>query len=300
MLVEKNSSTKIIEDRMNFKFEELELVGKYDGGINERLIYKYNDKLYFFILQDKNMINTISEVKLQKEYDHGLIRRFIVNNTTYYFIERKVFFINQYQNYNEYSFFDNENKDNNYCFISKDIIKLLDEEAVVIQMVNSFLENVGWRSDFMIIKENEITKLIEDKMEFKFEDLELVGKFNKYVSSCFKIAFYKYKEDFFMFSIYKLKEITSIIKLGSLEMVNNKFCYNFFYNNKYYTFNYKTKFEMYQLHEKNTYVYRVDDSKYTFFSEKNVEIEKEEALILKLIDDFLDNNQLIGRMRCVS
>ena len=80
----------------------------------------------------------------------------------------------------------------------------------------------------MIIKENEITKLIEDKMGFKFEDLELVGKINKYVNSCFKIAFYKYKEDFFMFSIYKLKEITSIIKLGSLEMVNNKFCYNFF------------------------------------------------------------------------
>ena len=80
----------------------------------------------------------------------------------------------------------------------------------------------------MIIKENEITKLIEDKMGFKFEDLELVGKFNKYVNSCFKIAFYKYKEDFFMFSIYKLKEITSIIKLGSLEMVNNKLCYNFF------------------------------------------------------------------------
>ena len=143
MLVEKNSSTKIIEDKMNFKFEELELVGKCDGGINERLIYKYNDKLYFFILQDKNVINTIGEVKLQKEYDHGLVRRFIINNTTYYFIERKVFFINQYQNYNEYSFFDNENKDNNYRFISKDIIKLLDEEAVVIQMVNSFLENVG-------------------------------------------------------------------------------------------------------------------------------------------------------------
>ena len=53
----------------------------------------------------------------------------------------------------------------------------------------------------MIIKENEITKLIEDKMGFKFEDLELVGKFNKYVNSCFKIAFYKYEEDFFMFSI---------------------------------------------------------------------------------------------------
>lgn len=300
MLVEKNSSTKIIEDKMNFKFEELELAGKCDGGINERLIYKYNDKLYFFILQDKNMINTIGEVKLQKEYDHGLVRRFIINNTTYYFIERKVFFINQYQNYNEYSFFDNENKNNNYCFISKDTIKLLDEEAVVIQMVNSFLENVGWRSDFMIIKENEITKLIEDKMGFKFEDLELVGKFNKYVNSCFKIAFYKYKEDFFMFSIYKLKEITSIIKLGSLEMVNDKFCYNFFYDNKYYSYNYKTKFEMYQLHEKNTYVYRVDDNKYTFFSEQNVEIEKEEALVLKLIDDFLDNNQLIGRMRCVS
>lgn len=152
----------------------------------------------------------------------------------------------------------------------------------------------------MVVKENEITELIENKMGFKFEDLELVGKFNKYVNSCFKIAFYKYKEDFFMFSIYKLKEITSIIKLGSLEMVNNKFCYNFFYNGKYYSYNYKMKFEMYQLHEKNTYVYRVDNNKYTFFSEKNVEIEKEEALILKLIDDFLDNNQLIGRMRYVS
>ena len=152
----------------------------------------------------------------------------------------------------------------------------------------------------MVVKENEITELIEDKMGFKFEDLELVGKFDKYVNSCSKIVFYKYEEDFFMFSIYKLKEITSIIKLGSLEMANNKLCYNFFYDGKYYTFNYKTKFEMYQLHEKNTYVYRIDDNKYTFFSEKNVEIEKEEALILKLIDDFLDNNQLIGRMRYVS
>lgn len=143
MLVEKNSSTKIIEDRMNFKFEDLELVGKCDRSISERLMYKYNDRLYFFILQDKNIINTISEVKLQKEYDRGLIRRFIVNNTTYCFIERKVFFINQHQNYNEYSFFDNENKNNSYRFISKDTIKLLDEEAVVIQMINSFLENVG-------------------------------------------------------------------------------------------------------------------------------------------------------------
>ena len=50
----------------------------------------------------------------------------------------------------------------------------------------------------MVVKENEITELIEDKMGFKFEDLELVGKFNKYVSSCFKIVFYKYEEDFFM------------------------------------------------------------------------------------------------------
>ena len=89
------------------------------------------------------MINTIGEVKPQKEYERGLIRRFIVNNTTYNFIERKVFFINWHQGYNEYSFYDNENKDNNYCFVSKDTIKLLDEEAVVIQMVNSFLENVG-------------------------------------------------------------------------------------------------------------------------------------------------------------
>ena len=143
MLVEKNSSTKIIENRMNFKFEELELVGKCDKSINERLIYKYNDRLYFFILQDKNMINTIGEVKLQKEFDRGLIRRFIVDNVTYNFIEKKVFFINWHHGYNEYSFYDNENKDNNYCFISKDTIKLLDEEAVVIQMVNSFLENVG-------------------------------------------------------------------------------------------------------------------------------------------------------------
>ena len=45
MLVEKNSSTKIIENRMNFKFEELELVGKCDKSINERLIYKYNNNI---------------------------------------------------------------------------------------------------------------------------------------------------------------------------------------------------------------------------------------------------------------
>ena len=54
MLVEKNSSTKIIKDRMNFKFEDLELVGKCDRVIQK----KWHEKVQVFSL-DHEMPGTI-------------------------------------------------------------------------------------------------------------------------------------------------------------------------------------------------------------------------------------------------
>ena len=43
MLVKENSSTKIIEDKMEFTFKDLEIIGKYKIGKIDVVFYRKND-----------------------------------------------------------------------------------------------------------------------------------------------------------------------------------------------------------------------------------------------------------------
>ena len=48
MLVKENSSTKIIEDKMEFTFKDLEIIGKYKIGKIDVVFYRNSKKFLFF------------------------------------------------------------------------------------------------------------------------------------------------------------------------------------------------------------------------------------------------------------
>ena len=48
MLVKENSSTKIIEDKIGFKFKDLEMIGKYKIGKIDVVFYRNSKKFLFF------------------------------------------------------------------------------------------------------------------------------------------------------------------------------------------------------------------------------------------------------------
>ena len=48
MLVKENSSTKVNEDKMEFTFKDLEIIGKYKIGKIDVVFYRNSKKFLFF------------------------------------------------------------------------------------------------------------------------------------------------------------------------------------------------------------------------------------------------------------
>ena len=70
MLIKENSSTKTIEDKMNFKFEDLILIGKKESLYMDRIFYKSDKNVLMFSLYDSKEICVIEKItNLQTEYD---------------------------------------------------------------------------------------------------------------------------------------------------------------------------------------------------------------------------------------
>ena len=90
----------------------------------------------------------------------------------------------------------------------------------------------------MLIKENSSTKIIEDKMGFKFKDLDLIGYLTKFSNGYLeiKIALYKNEDSIFEFEfkVDNLKQIHSIIKIDSIDLRRGAGKISFIFNNKKY------------------------------------------------------------------
>ena len=135
-----NLNSEIIEKKMGFKFSELELVGKCDSKNNNsatiNVIYKDKKQLFIFSIRD-NKIISINKITRDEQAKSMKSYFFTVNGKKYEYYLNEIYLIIA------------RDKDNFYCyngnnkqswFTSDKLVKIANEEAVIIKMLNSFFE----------------------------------------------------------------------------------------------------------------------------------------------------------------
>ena len=142
MLVKENSVTKIIEDKMGFKFKDLILIGKIEDSYMNKIFYKDNNNTFIFFIRYSREICVIRKItNMQEEYDKSMMC-LEINGKNYYYRTKKVLLIDEVsENKLEYSynFLCHEN-DTNENFVLSEPLELENEEIVIIKLLNSFFD----------------------------------------------------------------------------------------------------------------------------------------------------------------
>ena len=147
----------------------------------------------------------------------------------------------------------------------------------------------------MLVKENSVTKIIENEMGFKFKDLILIGKIE---DSYMTKIFYKDNKNTFIFFLCDPNEICVIKKITNMQKEYNETMLSIRINEKNYY--YKTKevlliddnFED-ELQYYYTFLrYGDEDKKEVFSLPESIELEDEENVIMVLTDSFFDESKI--------
>ena len=143
MLVKKNSVTKIIEDKMGFKFKDLILIGKIEDSYMTKIFYKDDKNTFIFFLCDPNEICVIKKItNMQKEYNETMLS-IRINEKNYYYKTKEVLLIDdnfedELQYY--YTFLCYGDEDKKEIFSLPESIELEDEENVIMVLTDSFFD----------------------------------------------------------------------------------------------------------------------------------------------------------------
>ena len=151
----------------------------------------------------------------------------------------------------------------------------------------------------MIFEKNEFIEIIENRMNLKFEDLDLIGYLTKFSNGYLeiKIALYKNEDSIFEFefNVGNLKQIHSIIKIDSIDLRRGAGKISFIFNNKKY---YCVTSDVLSISAyKNSYKYKLINNinSIEFLNENKLMITDEEFVMLKLLDDFLNEEELLKK-----
>ena len=143
MLVKENSSTKVIEDKMGFKFKDLMLIGKFESLYMTKIFYKDDKNTFIFFLCDPNEICVIKKItNMQKEYNETMLS-IRINEKNYYYKTKEVLLIDdnfedELQYY--YTFLCYGDEDKKEVFSLPESIELEDEENVIMVLTDSFFD----------------------------------------------------------------------------------------------------------------------------------------------------------------
>ena len=143
MLVKENSSTKVIEDKMGFKFKDLILIGKVESLYMTKIFYKDDKNTFIFFLCDPNEICVIKKItNMQKEYNETMLS-IRINEKNYYYKTKEVLLIDdnledELQYY--YTFLCYGDEDKKEVFSLPESIELEDEENVIMVLTDSFFD----------------------------------------------------------------------------------------------------------------------------------------------------------------
>ena len=144
MLVKENSVTKIIEDKMGFKFKDLILIGKIEDSYMNRIFYKDNNNMFMFFIRYSREICVIRKItNMQEEYDKSMMSLKINGKNYYYYNTKEVLLIDdnfedELQYY--YTFLRYGDEDKKEVFSLPESIELEDEENVIIVLTDSFFD----------------------------------------------------------------------------------------------------------------------------------------------------------------
>ena len=143
MLVKENSSTKVIEDKMGFKFKDLVLIGKVESLYMSKIFYKDDKNTFIFFLCDPNEICVIKKItNMQKEYNETMLS-IRINEKNYYYKTKEVLLIDdnledELQYYYTFLYYGDEDKKE--VFSLPESIELEDEENVIMVLTDSFFD----------------------------------------------------------------------------------------------------------------------------------------------------------------
>ena len=143
MLVKENSVTKIIEDKMGFKFKDLILIGKIEDSYMNRIFYKDNNNTFIFFIRYSREICVIRKItNMQEEYDKSMMSLKINGKNYYYYNTKEVLLIDDnFEDELQYYYtFLCHNNNTNENFALSEPLELENEEIVIIELLNSFFD----------------------------------------------------------------------------------------------------------------------------------------------------------------
>ena len=147
----------------------------------------------------------------------------------------------------------------------------------------------------MLVKENSVTRIIENEMGFKFKDLILIGKIE---DSYMNRIFYKDNNNTFIFFVRYSREICVIRKITNMQKEYDKSMMCSEINGEDYY--YRTKkvllidevFENKLEYSYTFLCYGNEDKKEMFSLPEPIELEDEENVIMVLTDSFFDESKI--------
>ena len=151
----------------------------------------------------------------------------------------------------------------------------------------------------MLVKENEAIKIIEEKLNFKFKSLKIIGYFNKNKDSCNKIfdtIICKNRENIYMIEMRDNKiEIIKKLQYIGVDSTMNDF--TFLFNREKFYYKYVERIVLaYNVEEESTKVNYINGNEIEIIYTGNEELRlaDEEMVMLKLCNYFIDEKKLFG------
>ena len=152
----------------------------------------------------------------------------------------------------------------------------------------------------MLVIRGKIRKKIEDKFDFKFKSLKIIGYFNKNRDSYSKIfdtIICKNRENIYMIEMHGTK-IEIIKKLQYIGVDSTMNAFTFFFNREKFYYKYKERIVLaYNVEEEeSTKVNYINGNEIEIIYTGNEELRlaDEEMVMLKLDDYFIDEKKLFG------
>ena len=152
----------------------------------------------------------------------------------------------------------------------------------------------------MLVSGEKIRKKIEDKFDFKFKSLKIIGYFNKNRDSYSKIfdtIICKNRENIYMIEMHGTK-IEIIKKLQYIGVDSTMNAFTFFFNREKFYYKYKERIVLaYNVEEEeSTKVNYINGNEIEIIYTGNEELRlaDEEMVMLKLCNYFIDEKKLFG------
>ena len=152
----------------------------------------------------------------------------------------------------------------------------------------------------MLVSGEKIRKKIEDKFDFKFKDLQIIGYFNRNKYSNGKIfdtIICKNGENIFMIEICDAK-IETVKKIQYISSENTINAFTFFFNREKIYYKYKERIILaYDVDKEEStkvkYIYGYK-GEILYVGNEELKLADEEMIMLKLGDCFIDEKKLFG------